>query len=133
MSISAELAITGLYTSLLAILFIALSFNVSRLRLKHKVSIGGDGVKPLEKAIRIQANFTEYVPLALIMLAVLELAGLAAMWLHILGLTILLGRVLHAMGLTKTLGVSLARQIGTLATFMVLLVMPVIFLVMTYL
>ncbi|WP_448552689.1 MAPEG family protein [Thalassotalea montiporae] len=132
MSISAELAITGLYTSLLAILFIALSFNVSRLRLKHKVSIGSDGVRALEKAIRIQANFTEYVPLALIMLAVLELAGLAEMWLHIFGLTILLGRVLHAMGLTKTLGVSLARQIGTLATFIVLLVMPVTFLVMTY-
>lgn len=132
MSVTTGLAITGLYTSLLAILLIVLSFNVSRLRLKHKVSIGSDGVRALEKAIRIQANFVEYVPLALIMLAVLELTGITELWLHVFGLTILVGRLLHAAGLTKTLGVSLPRQIGTVATFTALLAMPITFLVTTY-
>lgn len=49
-------------------------------------------------ALQNFANFTEYVPLTLVMLALLEARGGVPAWLlHGLGATFLVGRSLHAL------------------------------------
>jgi uncharacterized protein len=77
---------------------------------------GGDAV--LLKRIRTHGNFTETVPLMLLQLLMLELAGLPRGWLWSLGTALLLSRSLHAWGL---LGAARpGRFAGTLLTLLVL-------------
>jgi len=120
-----NLTITALYASMLALVFIVLSFNIIRLRLKFKVGVGDGGENTLTKAIRVHGNFSEYVPLALMLLASYELNGAAAIWLHILGATLLVGRILHAIGLNKSVGTTMPRFVGMISTFLTLLVLAV--------
>ena len=95
------LIVTTLIACILATLFIHLSFAVIRLRRHHKVGLGSGGVDDLERAIRAQANFTEYVPIALILLACLEFNE-APLWLiAILGIALVVGRVIHAIGINQ--------------------------------
>jgi len=118
-----HVAIVLLYAGLSALILLALSFNVVRLRLRHRVGLGSGEVPDLERAIRAHANFCEYTPLALLLLGLLALAGAAPGWaLHVLGAALVLGRVLHALGLTRSAGASRARQAGTVLTWLVLLV-----------
>jgi len=121
-----NLTITALYASLLAIIFIALSVNIIRLRFKHKVGIGDGGESTLRKAVRVHGNFSEYVPLALILLGCYEIGGAEPNWVHILGGGIVLGRVLHALGLSKSAGTTMPRFIGTMSTFIVLLTLAIV-------
>lgn len=122
---SESLFITGLYASLLALLFIGLSMNIIRLRLQCKVGIGDGGHDVLAKAIRVQGNFAEYIPMALLLLGIYELNGASPLWVHGLGATLFIGRVLHAVGLSKTTGVSKQRQIGMVSLFIVMLILAV--------
>lgn len=117
--------ITLLYGGLMAVLMLALSWNVVRLR-RH-LSIGiGDGNNPeLARAIRVQANLLEYAPLVLILLALLEADGLGAAWLHLAGATLVVCRLLHAYGLSRSAGTSVGRFFGTLGTWIVLALLAV--------
>jgi len=117
-----NLTITALYASLLAIIFIALSVNIIRLRFKHKVGIGDGGESTLRKAVRVHGN----LPLALILLGCYEIGGAEPNWVHILGGGIVLGRVLHALGLSKSAGTTMPRFIGTMSTFIVLLTLAIV-------
>lgn len=111
------------YAGLLALVLLALSYNVVRLRRRHQVGIGTGEVAELARAIRAHANFCEYVPLALILLVALALAGAAPLWaLHGLGAALVVGRVLHAFGLSRSAGASAARVWGTVLTWLVLLI-----------
>lgn len=123
MNLSINLTITALYASLLTLVFLTLSFNIIRLRWKFKVGVGDGGERMLTKAIRVHGNFSEYIPIALILLACYELSGASAIWLHALGGTLLLGRVLHAIGLSKSIGTSMPRFVGTSSTFVVLVIL----------
>ena len=115
--------ITLLYASLLGVILIALSWKVVKLRRKHQVGIGGGEVPALKRAIRAQANFTEYVPLAVLLLALIELSqGVPGWLLHVLGAMLVIGRVLHGIGLGRSAGASTERIVGTLATWIVLAV-----------
>lgn len=110
------------YAAALTLLLLALSLQVVRLRWRHRVGLGSGQVAELERAIRVQANFCEYVPLALLLLALLAASGAAsATLLHALATALLVGRVLHALGLGRSAGPSQARKIGTLLTWLVLL------------
>ncbi|MFO7763963.1 MAG: MAPEG family protein [Wenzhouxiangellaceae bacterium] len=110
------------YTALHALLLIALSWNVVRLRQRHQVGIGTGSVDALERAARVQANFCEYVPLALLLLALIEFGTRVPIWaLHLLGLALLVGRIAHAVGLGRSAGASRARVLGTVLTWAVLL------------
>ena len=119
------LLLTGFYASLLGILYIGLSFNIIRLRRRFKVGIGTGDNEILAKAIRAHGNFSEYVPLAVILLGCYELNGGSSIMLHALGSILVLGRVLHAIGLNKTKGVSQQRVFGMLSTFLVMLILAI--------
>jgi uncharacterized membrane protein YecN with MAPEG domain len=120
-----SLSITGLYTSLLALLFVGLAINIIRLRLHFKAGIGDGGHQPLAKAIRVHGNFAEYIPMVLIMLGIYEVNGASPIVLHALGAILFIGRILHAVGLSKTTGVSKQRQLGMLSLFLVMLILAV--------
>jgi uncharacterized protein len=92
--------ITSLYSSLLAIIFLILTIKIIRIRRIHKIAFGDGKNLELQKAIRAQANFTETVPLALILLALAENSGSSIITLQIAGFTLLFGRMLHAYGIS---------------------------------
>jgi uncharacterized membrane protein YecN with MAPEG domain len=109
-----------LYASLNAALYLGLSWRVVRLRRRYRVGIGYNGKQDLNRAIRVHANFAEYVPLALVLLLGLELAGLRDWALHVLGATLLSARLLHAHGLGREAGRSPGRSLGTGLTWLVI-------------
>jgi uncharacterized membrane protein YecN with MAPEG domain len=111
-----------LYAALSALLLVWLSARVIQGRVVFKVDIGDGGNEEMQRRIRVQANFIEYVPLALILMLFVQQAGFSAWIVHVLGVTLILARVLHAMGLGRVSGVSQGRFIGATATFAVLLV-----------
>lgn len=95
-----DMTITPVYAALLGFLFIALSIRVIRLRRTRKVAIGAKGDPAIERAMRVHANFAEYTPFALLLIAMLELKS-AGLWIHILGAALLAGRALHAYGVSR--------------------------------
>jgi uncharacterized protein len=112
-----------LITSLHVLLYAVLSLRVMLHRLSSKVGVGTGGDAVLTRKVRVHANFSEYVPLALLMLALLELAGIRAALLWTFGIALLAGRVLHAIGLGGSAGYSFGRFCGALLTFATLVVM----------
>jgi hypothetical protein len=108
------------YAALLAFLFVYLSVRVMRARQEAGVAIGTGGNPMLERRIRVQANFAEYVPLALILLLLMELRGHAAWYLHLLCLALLAGRAAHAWGVSQQPDDMRARGAGVVLTIAVL-------------
>ncbi|MCO7226833.1 MAPEG family protein [Pleionea sp. CnH1-48] len=119
------LSITGLYAAPLALLILFLAYRVTKFRRKLLVGVGSGGDKELEGAIRAHANAIEYVPIALIIIAILEVNGSAEYFVHGLGATLLIGRILHAQGLSSSIGKSFGRFWGTLLTWLVILIASV--------
>jgi len=115
--------LTLFYGGLLGLILIVLSLQVVRLRRRLGVGIGSGDQPELERAIRAQANFCEYVPIGVVLLLVLEGSGAVNfMIIHVLGLALVLGRILHGlMGLNRSAGVSSGRFIGTLLTWLMIL------------
>ena len=115
------LNITAVYASLFGLLLIFLSSRVVRWRRELSVGLGDGGEESLLRAQRAQANFIEYVPIALLLLAVAESQGLTGWLLHTSGVILVLARLLHAWGLSKSSGRSFGRFWGTLLTWAVIL------------
>ena len=88
--------------------------------------MGTGGDEAMTRRVRVHGNFAEYVPLALLMLALLELAGTAAAVVWTCGLVLLLARLAHAIGLGGSAGYSAGRFGGTLLTLAVLLAMALL-------
>jgi len=118
--------ITLLFASLQVLLMIVLLARVVRRRRHLRVGIGDGGDELLARRIRVHANFIENVPVAMTLMALLELSGLAAPWLWSLGGTLLIARVLHSIGLSGSSGESFGRFWGTLLTWVVLAAMALL-------
>lgn len=116
-----SLTITAIYASLAGLLLLVLSFRVVRWRRKLSVGLGDGGQESLLRAQRAQANFIEYVPIALILLAAAESQGLSGWLLQTTGTVLVLARLLHAWGLSQSSGRSFGRYWGTLLTWVVIL------------
>jgi uncharacterized membrane protein YecN with MAPEG domain len=101
--------------SALIALWLALRTGVARRA--AKVSIGDGGDLKLIARMRAQANFTEYVPFILILIALIELTTGTSTWLWIAGALLLVGRVAHGLGMD---GVRGGRSFGTATTFLLL-------------
>ena len=118
-----SLQITGFYAGILALLYIGLSFLVIGQRRKHLVGIGDGEIKDLSKAIRVHANFIEYVPIALLLLATAEVGGTSVQLIHAMGGLLVTSRFLHAIGLSKSIGTSWQRFCGTIGTFLTIIIL----------
>ena len=110
---------TAFYAGLLALVFIALSRRVIAYRRGKRIAIGAEGDDGLLRRVRAQANFAEYVPLALVLMGFAEIQGLAAAMVHGLGVALLAGRLVHAFGLSRTPEDFRLRE-GMVLTFAVL-------------
>lgn len=116
------MSIIPLYASLLALLFVALSMRVIRVRRSRRIAIGDEGDAAMLRAMRVHANFAEYVPLCLFMIYLVE-TQLGWPWLvHALGLGLLLARLSHAWGVSQEKEDFRFRVFGMVTTFAVLLV-----------
>jgi uncharacterized membrane protein YecN with MAPEG domain len=120
--------VTSLYAALLALLVVALAFRVGVARRARRIGHGDGGSESLQRRIRAHGNAVEYIPLGLLLLLLLELAGYAAPTLHVLGGLLLVARVAHALGLSKSLGVTPGRFFGILATWLMLTLAAVLLL-----
>ena len=91
--------ITALYAGLLTLIAIFLGAAVGAMRGSTGISILHGENMELATRIRRHANFTEAVPLALILLAALELNGASPGLLHGLGIALVVARIAHPLGL----------------------------------
>ncbi len=112
--------ITAFYAAILSFLFIWLSRNVIVARRRQRVTLGDGGDTVLLRRVRAQGNFAEYVPFALVLMALGEIQGLYPILVHALGLTLLIGRCLHAYGVSRTPEDFRFRVTGMALTFSVL-------------
>ena len=120
------LIVTSIISAVLTIIFIKLSFNVIGLRRKNKVGLGSGGYEDLERAIRAQGNFAEYVPFGIILISCLELNG-APWWLVALpGITLIAGRLIHAVGINQPPPDFGKRVLGMKLTFNTLIALVVL-------
>ena len=111
--------ITTLYAGLLGLVSIGVASAAGSARGKAKVSVGDGGSKELLLAMRRHANFVEYVPLALILIALLEVNGVAATAIHALGVVLVIARLSHALGIRADVMTTPGRMIGAVGTMLV--------------
>lgn len=117
------MTVTMVTAGILALLLLFLAGYVIAGRVRFKIDLGDGGNVAMRQRIRAQANFAEYVPMALILMALMETASVGPRWLIIaMGATLVLARLWHAQGLLSTPGVSAGRFAGTNLTGLVLLV-----------
>jgi len=112
--------ITSLYAALLALLFGVLSIRTLLLRRKLRIAVGDAGNAQLLRSMRVHANFAEYVPLCLLLVALCESQGAPAGWLHATLAALLVGRLSHAYGVSQVNEPPAFRVIGVALTLTVL-------------
>jgi uncharacterized protein len=115
--------ITPLYAGISGIMLAALSVRVILGRRRVGVPFGDGGDQILASRIRAHGNFIEYVPLALVLILLMELTSYPALLVHSLGATLLAGRLAHAWSMANA-NVR-ARVVGMSLTFLVLIVSAV--------
>lgn len=113
--------LTSIYAALLGIFLVILSLNVVIKRARARVGLGDGNHEQLTRAIRVQANLVEYLPISLILLFLAELNGASAFWLNLNGLLLTFARLIHAIGLSRSSGPSTSRFIGANLTWLVIL------------
>jgi uncharacterized membrane protein YecN with MAPEG domain len=127
-------SVTGFYLGLLALIYAALALQVARLRRGNRVLFGDGENLRLRCAIRVHANFIEYVPIIALLVAMLEMSGISATRVHVLMGALLVARLLHPLGMYSkpgtwqfsagrvggiviTIGVLIAAALSTLLRF----------------
>jgi hypothetical protein len=116
-------SITSAYLGILALLYLVLGLQVSRLRRGHRVLFGDGDNTELRSAIRAHANFVENVPLIALMVAMLEMSGMQALPVHLLMGALLVARLLHPLGMyvrPRTLQFQICRVGGITLNWLVL-------------
>ena len=89
------------------------------------ISIGYGDNAELHLATRRHANFAEFVPLALVLVGVLELNGVTPTAIHSLGAVLVVACVCHAMGIEADSITNPLRAVGAGGTAIVTLVASV--------
>ena len=116
-----------------ALINLWLAIRVGQKRIAGKVSIGDGGHPPLIARMRAHANFTEYTPYFLILVALIEMATGTTTWLWLVVGLYLLARVAHGIGMDMVEGQSKLRGIGILVTMLTLAGLAIYALTIPYL
>lgn len=113
------IAIVGLYAGILFIIAAVLAAHAGAMRGKSGISVMyGDNME-LALRMRRHANFTEHVPLALILLTLIALNGASATLLHVLGIALVVARIMHPLGFNAESTNNPLRGIGAGVTLLV--------------
>ena len=119
------LTITALYAGALGIASIVIASQAGRMRGTTGISIGDGGNTELLLAMRKHANFVEVVPLALVLIGILELNGVTPWAIHGLGAGLLVFRIVHAASLKADTITNPGRFIGAAGSALVVAVASV--------
>lgn len=114
--------ILPIYASLLAVMFVYLSIRTIRTRRKLRIGIGHADNPVMLRAMRVHANFAEYVPLAMLLIFFVESSAARPFFVHSLGIALLIARLSHAFGLSRDPEDFRFRVFGVALTFAVILV-----------
>lgn len=128
-----HLMITALTTVALALLLVFLSVATIRLRIKYEASFGDAGQQGLACAIRAHGNLTEYAPIGIILIGLLETYDANHLALGIVASAFVACRTLNAIGLFNPPGPPTAtRSIGIVGTLLILLGLAVWLLILVH-
>ena len=94
-----------------------LASRIGRVRIAEKISIGDGGNPRLIARMRAHLNFAEFVPVVLILIALVELAKGTHLWLWIVSLIFIVGRVTHGFGMD---GWNAGRTFGMASTALIM-------------
>jgi uncharacterized protein len=108
-----------------ALINLWLVMRISKLRHAAKISVGDGGNDQLVCRMRAQANFIENVPVTLILIALIELAGKGGAWLALVGALFMVSRIAHPLGMDRPAPNAL-RAGGTTVTMLVQLGLAVV-------
>lgn len=111
------LRVIPLYAALLALFYVYLSARTIGIRRKAQISIGDGGDDSMLRAMRMHANFSEYAPITLVLLALVDIQGGQIWLLHTLGVLFLLARLSHAYGISSAQAPGKFRVGGMVGTF----------------
>jgi uncharacterized protein len=117
-------SITAFYVAILALIYAVLALRVAGLRRANLALFGDAENAKLRTAIRVHANFIEYVPIIALLVALLEMSGMPPTRVHLLMGGLLLTRLLHPMGMAARPGTfqfNAGRIGGILLTLAVLI------------
>lgn len=117
--------VTALYAGLLALLYVVLSARVIFVRRGERISVGDGGNSELLRRVRVHANFAEYVPMAIVLMGLVESSKADPRLLHGLGTALVIGRVSHAIGLSPAASILPLRVGGMVLTFSVIIIAAV--------
>ncbi len=109
------LAVTLTAAAAAAIVNLWLSLRVGALRRAHGISVGDGGNEALQRRMRAQLNFAENVPIVLVLIAAIEIAGIGETWLAYVAGAFILGRVAHGFGMDGGKA-QIGRAVGVLTT-----------------
>ncbi len=112
---------TPVYAGLLTLLFVLLSVRVISVRQQARIGLGDGGNRQLLRRARVHANFAEYVPLCLLLMALLETQNAQAWTMNLIGLLLLTGRAVHAFGVSREPEAGKLRVAGMILTFTALI------------
>jgi uncharacterized membrane protein YecN with MAPEG domain len=117
------------YIAVFALLLVILSVRVSLARRHHHIALGDGGKPEVMRAVRAQANYVEYAPMFVIVLASLAYLREPSWMIHALALIFLAGRLLHAWAMTQEIPAQLrGRVAGMTLTWTALVVGAVMLL-----
>ena len=85
-------------------------------RYKHKQGLGDQGQPELLARIRSHGNLAENSAIVLLVLGLLEMAGISQTIIIAAASAFVIGRILHPIGLFKTPGTSIPRAVGVATT-----------------
>ncbi len=117
-----DIGTTLIFAAIFGILHVIFTLRVGGYRFKSKISLGDGGDNELRNRIRAHGNFTENVPIALLLLLLNDLQDTSDSTLLILGSVLLVSRIVHyVMIVTRSLPIVLRpiSMIGTLGTILV--------------
>jgi uncharacterized membrane protein YecN with MAPEG domain len=117
-------AITAFYLGILVLIYAVLTLRVAGLRQRNLALFGDAENATLRTAIRVHANFIEYVPIIGLLVALLEISGTSTTRVHLLMGGLLLSRLVHPLGMAARPGTwqfNVGRVCGILLTIAVLI------------
>lgn len=115
--------IVGFYLCLFSLFIMALSFNVVKQRRIYRIPFGDGSYKPLVWAKASHSNALENIPIALFLLALLEINHSPAWFIHVLAIALFVARLIHAKSTLR--GRCRGRAIGMQITYAIIIILIV--------
>jgi uncharacterized membrane protein YecN with MAPEG domain len=120
------LSITALYAGILSLIMVALAINVTIHRAKLRVPMGDGGNAIMLRMIRLHGNAVEYLPLALLLMAIYEINGGWHSALHAAGIALVVARILQSWNMWSTDIAGFGRISGQSLTWLTIIALALL-------